>query len=157
MSIHRSMRRSSWSPRPESSRRTYTLALAFATDKRHIFEATVNRPNRNGLLGKGERQDTVIVGDTSVGLVRALYLSIELVAIVHFGKTADDHLGRQAVVSLDPLVHQVVQIVLPKDLLIPRDTANRVARGVRCFKRARQSISVFGGGVQLDLGNNFIY
>lgn len=131
------------------------LPLTVATDKRHVFNATVNRPDRNGLLVKVERQDTVIVGNTAVWSVRALHLPIQLVAIAHFGKTANNQLCRQAVVSLDPLIDQLLQIVLPKDLLFPRDAADVVARGVRCFQRALQGIGLFGRRLQFNLGDEF--
>ncbi len=135
--------------------RVQHLALTFTTHKRHVFEATVNRPNRNCQLITVERQDAIIVGNTAVWPVATRCLAIQLVAIAHFGKTANHHLCRQAIVRLDLLIHQLLQIVLPKDLLVPGHATDLVARGVRRFKRARERSSLLGRGLQLDLGDDF--
>ncbi|GIV97863.1 MAG: hypothetical protein KatS3mg057_2520 [Herpetosiphonaceae bacterium] len=132
------------------------LALPFATDKRDGLPVFVsNRPHPHGLPLEIERQDAIIVGDTAVRSVGALCLAIQLVAIAHFRKTTDHHLRRQAVVRLDTLIDQLLQIILPKDLLFPRHAADLVTRGVRRFKCALQRISLFGRRLQLDLGDDF--
>lgn len=135
--------------------RLQQLVLAFATHKGYVFQSPIHRPDRNRLLVEVERQDAIIVGDTAVRSVRALHLPIQLVAVTDFRKAADHHLCRQAVISLDLLVHQLLQIVLPKDLLFPRHATDCVARGVRRFQRALQRISLFGHRLQLDLGDDF--
>lgn len=132
------------------------LTLAFAAHKRDRLPMfTRYRPNTHGLPIKVERQDAIIIGNTAVRSVRALHLPIQLVTIAYFGKATDHHLRRQAVVSLDALVHQLLQIILPKYLLFPRHAANLVARGVCRFKRAFQRVSLVGRRLQLDLGNDF--
>jgi len=132
------------------------LALSFSTHKRDRLPVVIrNRPDRNGLLVKVERQDAIIIGDTAVRSVRALHLPVQLVTVTDFGKATNNHLCRQAVVSLDALVHQLLQIVLPKYLPFPRHVADVVTRGVCRCKRALQSISLFKRRVQLNLGDDF--
>jgi hypothetical protein len=129
-------------------------ALSFTADKRNGL-TTGNCPDRNRLPVKLERQNTVIISDAAVRPIAALCLAIQLVTITNFGKTTDHHLCRQAVVSLDALIDQLLQIILSKYLLFPRNAADLVTRGVGRFKRAFQGVGLFRRRLQLDLGNDF--
>ncbi len=133
------------------------LALPFTAHKRdRLAVVGGNRPDRNRLLVKVEGQNTVIICNTAMRSVRALRLPVQLVAITDFGKATDDHLGRQAVLRLDALIDQLLQVVLPKHLLFPRHLANRIARDIRRFNGALQGISLFGRRLQFDLGMIFM-
>lgn len=131
------------------------LALTLAAHKRNGLTVVVTYcPDGNHPRVKIERQNTIIIRDAAMRSVRALHLPIQFVAITDFGKARDDHLCRQAVLSFDALVHQLLQIVLPKYPLVACHAADLITRGVRRFKHALQDIGLFRRGLQLDLGDD---
>lgn len=132
------------------------LALAITARERHGLAVFLrHRPDTDRFRAKVEGQDSVIVGDAAVRPICALQPSIQLITVPNLRQAANHHLGRQAVCSLNPLIDQLLEVVLPKYLVLPRHTADVSAGGVGHFKRARQCCGLLGSRLQFNLGNNF--
>ena len=121
--------------------RLQKLALALTGNERHAL-TTAECPDRERLLRKLKRENTVIVGNAAVGFVCALCLALELVTIANFRKASNDHLRRKAILGADTMIRQRLKVELPKGLLLPCNAADVIAGGVGTFKRTLQCVGL---------------
>ena len=128
------------------------LALTFTCHERYT-EPTVNSPDGDFQLGQLPRQDTVIVGDASRQPKHALGLAVQLVGISHFCQDTHSYLSRQAELLPNCTVAQVVQVVLPERLRLPRLPTDVVGSSVRRLKGSLEGVRLFGRRLQFDLSN----
>jgi len=135
---------------------TLTLArleqclLAFATHERDGLPP-VERPDRDGRVRQGEREDAVVVGDTGKWAKRAPGLFVELVGVADLGKRPHRHLSRQAKRLAHLLIAQLLKRKLAKGATRPRAGADVVAGSIRNLKRVLQGVGLFRGRLQFQL------
>lgn len=127
--------------------------LTFPGHKRHVFEATTNRPDRDTLRVHRPRQQLVIVSNAAERSKRTLGRPIQLVSISNFGDTADRHLCRQVKSVFARVVTQMMQLELSECFGSPGLFADGITRGVRLFQRAFQGIRLFRCRQELYLGD----
>lgn len=128
--------------------------LALTTHERDRLPA-VKRPDRHGRIFQVPTQDAIIVGDAADGIEGVLGIVVQLVAIGNFGKAADDHLCRQAVLISDASIDQLLKLKLAEGLRIPGHTAHIVAGSISPFKRALQGVGLIVCRKELQLGDQF--
>lgn len=131
--------------------RLQQLLLSFPTYKRNS-QPPLNCPDRHRRVRQSPRQDAIIVSNTACRPKRAWGVFVQLVSIRHFGNDTNSDLRRQAKVSSDSLVAQVMQAIAFEGLGLPSLLTDIVARSIGTLQRAFERVSLFGSGQKFDLG-----
>ena len=130
------------------------LVLASTSNKRKFNTAT-QHPQRNYPLTHLPGEDATIIGNRTMRLERALSFPIKLISIGNLRYKPDGNLGTQAKVLTYSIVDKLMEIVLPKPLLMPGRITHKVSRSVHSHKSMFEQFSLFCSRLQLDLGNQF--
>ena len=106
-------------------------------------------PDRNG--GLLIRQNALIKRDCTKWLKNPLRLLVEFVSVGDFRNTTHNQLRTQTSLLTNIVIGQAVDVELLKRTQIPGYLADLVARGVGCFKRLLEQVSLFRCWLELKL------
>jgi hypothetical protein len=126
------------------------LFMMVSADERDLL-ATVQRPDAREAFVHVPGQDSQVVADRTVFTKLAANLSVQLVSVRNLGVQSHNNLsGQRKLISNRP-VEAFVQAVVAKLFSRPREFAQAVTRIIGRFKRAQQSVRLFGRGHKFDL------
>lgn len=114
-----------------------------------------NRPDRHRLLVGVPGQVAVVKGDSSVWTKRALHVSVERISICYFRNTANEDLRPKPERVLDVMVRDLLKGDTAKLTRLPRDSTNRITRGVRFRQCCQQCRVLLSSRIQFDLRSKF--
>lgn len=130
------------------------LSLAIATHKRNLHAAIERRYRRNRLIYE-ETKVTDIVGNNPVSFERVIGRSVRLVGIGNLGDYPNGYLGRETKFCPQTGVDKLMQLKLPKDLMLPSNVAHVISGFVGALQRLPKLFNLRAIWFQLQLHTQF--
>jgi len=130
------------------------LGGMFTGSERHLL-ATCHCPDRDNLLAQFVGDKSVVEGERTVRLERALRAFVELVGVSDFGKDAHGDICPKSKLRANVSVAELVQLELPEYTFSPSHVTDIAARSIGRFQCLQEQGVLFWRRLQLDARNQF--
>lgn len=127
----------------------------FWSCKERDFEPARHGPYGDNLLIEFPGKNARIKGYTAMFCKGAFGFFVQLVGVSNLGSNPDNNLSRQAKAILDDVILCLVDIVLPKYLILPGKVTDKICRIIDGFKSQFQRGKLFLSRIEFYLGSQF--
>jgi hypothetical protein len=117
------------------------------------LQSTIYRPNGNAV--NLESKDSAIISNTTIGLESPFALPVKFIGICNLRYAPYKGLSRKIRCIFNSMVNKVVEFVLIKDLLMPRNIGDIIAGFITRLHSVYQTFSLFIRGQEFYLKCQF--